>query len=371
MVTPQYSDVREQESAGGHGAGPREAGTLVPERTYMGEQRFHAGIVVDTHVHTMDYLPAFAASVFRWFIRDTVPPPFFLDQLSPAEVDVVVANGVGDRTATAWWGRPPWRAVREELRRIRAAAERAHATVATSAAEVRQAFDAGQPAVILGLEGADGIGANIGRVDELYRWGVRLVIPVHLRDNQIGTTSLPWNRYVGLPFFHPRRARGLTKFGCKVVERMNQLGIIIDVSHSDSATLHDIAERSRSPIIASHAGAKAVDDFARFLDDDEIRAIARTGGLVGLWPYRYKGHGAADFDALMAHARHIADLIGAAHLCLGTDINGVPGMLTGYRAEKDVWLIAEHLKSSGFSQDEVEGIMGGNFMRVFEQVVPG
>lgn len=337
----------------------------------MDEQRRHAGIVVDTHVHTMSYLPAFAASVFRWFIRDTVPPPFFLDQLSSAEVDVVVANGVGDRTATAWWGRPPWRAVREELRRIRAEAARAHATVATSAAEVRQAFDAGQPAVILGLEGADGIGANISRVDELFRWGVRVVIPVHLRDNQIGTTCLPWNRYVGIPFFHPRRARGLTEFGRAVVERMNQLGIIIDVSHSDSATLHDIAAHSRSPIIASHAGARSVDPFARFLDDDEIRAIARTGGLVGLWPYRYKGHGAADFDALMRHARHIADLVGADHLGLGTDINGVPGMLAGYRAEKDVWLIAEHLKSSGFSQDEVEGIMGGNFMRVFEQVAPG
>jgi microsomal dipeptidase-like Zn-dependent dipeptidase len=336
----------------------------------MGEQRFHSGIVVDAHIHTMDYLPAFAASAFRWFIRDTVPPRFFLDQLSSAGVDVVVANGVGDRTATAWWGRAPWRAVREELRRITAAAERAHATVATSAAEVRQAFAAERTAVILGLEGADGIGANISRVDELFRWGVRLVIPVHLRDNQIGTTCLPWNRYVGLPFFRPRRARGLTEFGGVVVERMNQRGIVIDVSHSDDATLHDIAAHSRSPIMASHAGARSVEDFARFLDDDEIRAIARTGGLVGLWPYRYKGHGAADFDALMRHARHIADLVGAAHLCLGTDINGVPGVLTGYRGEKGVWMIAGYLKSSGFSQDEVEGIIGGNFMRVFEQVAP-
>jgi len=337
----------------------------------MDERRCHPGIVIDTHVHTLDYLPAFAASVFRWFIRDTVPPPFFLDQLSSAEVDVVVANGVGDRTVTAWWGRPPWRAVREELRRISAEVERAHATVATSAAEVRQAFDAGQTAVILGMEGADGIGTDISRVDELFSWGVRLIIPVHLRDNQIGATCLPWNQYVGVPFFHPRRARGLTEFGGAVIERMNQLGIIVDVSHSDGATLHDIAAHSRSPIIASHAGARSVEDFERFLDDDEIRAIARTGGLVGLWPYRYNGHGAADFDALMRHARHIADLVGAAHLCLGTDINGVPGMLAGYRGEKDVWLIAEHLKSSGFSQDEVEGIMGENFMRVFEQVAPG
>jgi len=64
-------------------------------------------------------------------------------------------------------------------------------------------------------------------------------------------------------------------------------------------------------------------------------------------------------------------LVGAAHLCLGTDINGVPGTLAGFRSETDVHLIAEHLKSSGFSQDDLEGVMGENFIRLFEQAVPG
>jgi microsomal dipeptidase-like Zn-dependent dipeptidase len=343
----------------------------MPEQAPAREQRLHTGIVVDTHVHTMDFLPAYASSVFRWFIRGTVPPPFFLDQLSSAGVDAAVANAVGDRTTTAWWGRQPWRAVAEQLRRIRAEIERAHATVVISAAEVRRAYDAGQTAVILGLEGADVIGADVGRVDDLSRLGVRLVIPVHLRDNRIGTTCLPWNRYVGVPFVRPRRARGLTEFGGAVVERMNRVGIIIDVSHSDNATLHDIAAQSRAPIVASHAGARSVENFERFLDDDGIRAVARTGGVVGLWPYRYKGHGVADLDALVRHARYISDLVGAMHVCVGTDINGVPGTMAGYRGEKDVWLIADNLKSSGFSQEEVEGIMGENFMRVFGQVAPG
>jgi membrane dipeptidase len=147
--------------------------------------------------------------------------------------------------------------------------------------------------------------------------------------------------------------------------------MVIDVSHSDAATLHDIAKRTRYPIIASHAGARSIEDFARYLDDDEILAIAGTGGLVGLWPYRYGGDGPIDIDGLMRHARHIADLAGAAHLCLGTDLNGVPGMLAGFRREQDVRLIAGHLRSSGFNQDDLEGIMGGNFMRVFEQVAHG
>jgi membrane dipeptidase len=152
---------------------------------------------------------------------------------------------------------------------------------------------------------------------------------------------------------------------------MNDLGMIIDVSHSDAATLHDIVDRSRTPVIASHSGARRIEEFARFLDDSEIRAVARTGGVVGLWPYHYKGHGAADLGALMRHARYIADLVGPSHLCLGTDINGVPGMLAGYRGEGDVRVIAAQLRSAGFNQDDTEKIMGENFMRVFAEVAPG
>jgi membrane dipeptidase len=151
---------------------------------------------------------------------------------------------------------------------------------------------------------------------------------------------------------------------------MNHLGMIIDVSHSDAATLHDIADRSRNPIIASHSGARRVEDFARYLDDNEIRAVARTGGLVGLWAYHYKGHGARDLDALTRHARHIADLVGPSHLCLGTDINGVPGTPAGYREEKDVQVIAARLRSAGFGQGDVGNIMGENFMRVLRAVEP-
>jgi membrane dipeptidase len=342
----------------------------MPEQTGTDEGRFSTGIVVDTHVHTMDYLPAFASSLFRWTIRRTVPPPFFLDQLPSAGVDVVVANAVGDRVATAWWGRPPWRAVQEQLERIRREAECAHAEVAKSAVQVWKAFESGRTSVILGVEGADGIGLNLNRLDELSAWGVRLLIPVHLRDNHIGGTRLPWQSYMGIPGIPQRRSRGLTKFGQAAIERMNRLGMIIDVSHSDKTTLLDIVKLARYPVIASHAGAQKIENFERFLDDSEIIAIAGTGGLVGLWPYHYGGQGPGDLDALIRHARYIADLVGVAHLCIGTDINGVPGMATEFRGENDIRLLAQRLRSAGFSQDEIERIIGGNFMRVFEQVVP-
>ena len=342
----------------------------MPEETRTDEGRFQTGIVIDTHVHTMDYLPRFASSVFRRAVRRTVPPPFFLDQLPSAGIGAVVANAVGDRVATAWWGRPPWRAIEEQLCSIRREAEGAHIELATSAAQVWKAFESGHVSVILGLEGGDGIGRDLSRLDKLYEWGVRLLVPVHLRDNHIGTTRLPWHSYMRIPGIPRRRSRGLTEFGHAVIERMNSLGMIIDVSHSDTATTLDTAKRTRRPIVASHAGARRIEGFERFLDDSEIVAIAETGGLVGLWPYHYGGHGPRDLDALMRHARYIADLVGAAHLCIGTDINGVPGMMAGFRRANDVRLIAEYLTSAGFGADDLTGIMGGNFMRVLEQAAP-
>jgi microsomal dipeptidase-like Zn-dependent dipeptidase len=84
----------------------------------------------------------------------------------------------------------------------------------------------------------------------------------------------------------------------------------------------------------------------------------------------YGGYGPRDLDALMRHARYIAHLVGPAHLCIGTDINGVPGTLAGFRRENDIRRIAEHLRSAGFGEDDIPGIMGGNFMRVFERVAP-
>jgi membrane dipeptidase len=337
----------------------------------MSEARFQAGIVADTHVHTLDYLPRFASSWYRWVLRRTVPPPFFLDQLAAAGVDVAVANAVGDRVATAWWGRPPWRAIQAQLARIRDEAEGAHVEVAASAVQVRRAFESGRTSVVLGLEGGDGMGTDLTRLNQLFEWGVRVLVPVHLRDNHIGTTRLTWQSYLGIPGIRRHRARGLTTFGYAVIERMNSVGMIIDVSHSDSATLRDIAGHTTRPVVATHAGARRIENFERFLEDDEIVAIAETGGLVGLWPYRYKGQGPMDLDALTRHACHIAGLVGAAHLCLGTDFNGVPGMLAGFQRATDVRLIAENLKSSGFSEDELEGVMGENFMRLFEQAVPG
>ena len=140
-------------------------------------------IVVDAHVHAPDYLPHPVAAASRWLTRSTAPPAFPFHALRPAGVDAVVANAVGDRVVTAWWTQPPWLAVRNQLARIRRQTEAAGGVVATSARDVRAAAVGGRLAVVLGLEGADAIGMDLDRIDEL-RGCINIRFDRHWRSAQ-------------------------------------------------------------------------------------------------------------------------------------------------------------------------------------------
>jgi membrane dipeptidase len=290
-----------------------------------------------------------------------------LAEVRAGGVDAVVVKAVGDPIVARWHLRSPFQAVRNQLAAIRDEAEDANAPLVGTADAVRAAAADSVLGVVLGLEGADCVGTDLGLLSQLVREGVRVVVPVHLGDNQIGTTALPWQRYVG-PLPVRRREPGLTPFGVEFVKAMNDLGAVVDGSHADEPTLLGMVQHSSAPVICSHAGARAVSSFERYLSDDAIRAVAGTGGVVGLWPYFMRGKGTPTLDALADHARHIADVVGPEHVCLGTDMNGVPGLADGYSGEQDVPLIAKHLAAAGFTDAEIDGIMGENFLRVLKTV---
>jgi membrane dipeptidase len=130
----------------------------------------------------------------------------------------------------------------------------------------------------------------------------------------------------------------------------------------------DTAGTTAAPIVSSHTGARALQDFPRYLTDDELRAIAATGGLVGLWPYRYHGRGVRDVPELIAHARYVADLVGPEHLTLGSDMNGLPGVMAGYTGETHLSQLTCALLDAGFDHTEVAQIVGGNALRVLTLV---
>lgn len=333
------------------------------------DQRDRPGPIVDLHVHGPDFLPQPFRRVYR-STRPGRPRPEGFDVLEPAGVDVAVASAVGDPIVTRWYLRQdPWAAVERQLEKIARGAREAGVAVATTTADLTRAVEGDGPAVLLGVEGADALGADPDRVGQWRERGVRVVVPVHLSDNSIGTTCLPWQHYTGpVPVRRPAEP-GLTAFGRTVIRRLQQERVLVDVSHADDQTVRDIVASAEAPVVASHTGARARRDFARFLDDDGLRAVASTGGVIGLWPYRGVGKGVRDMDDLMGHARHVAETVGPEHLCLGTDMNGVPQHMAGYRGERDLPTIVDALGAAGFDRAEVDGIVGGNAMRVLAAVL--
>ncbi len=335
--------------------------------TTDGARLHRESFVLDLHAHGPDFLPQPFRSVWRASVGAPTEDRF--DALRVGGVDAVVASAVGDPIVTrCYLGRSPWDAVDAQLHRIERQAAAAGAIVASSVEALALARSGGRPAVLLGIEGADAVGHDIDRIDAWHQRGVRLIGLVHLGDNTLGTTCLPWQRYAGPLPVRRRDRSGLTALGRRVVSRSNRLGVLVDVAHGDRSTVLDTAATTSAPVVSSHSGARVLQDFPRYLRDDELRAIAGTGGLVGLWPYRNRRQGVRDLPDLMAHARHIADTIGPEHLALGTDMNGLPGAMAGFSGATDLPRVTSALLDAGFDRAEVAGILGGNALRVLQLV---
>jgi microsomal dipeptidase-like Zn-dependent dipeptidase len=330
-----------------------------------GPDRLHRdSFVLDLHTHGPGFVPRPFRAVWR-AVTMRAPAEVGFDVLPRAGVDAAVAKAVGDPIVTRWYvGRSPWEAVEAQLAQIQRQAAEAGAVVARSVDGLTSARARGLPAVVLGVEGADAVGQDVERIDAWHERGVRVIVLVHLRDNALGTTCLPWQRYAGPVPVRRHAPPGLSPTGARVVERMNRLGVLVDVAHADRATLLDVVDVTTAPVVSSHTGARAVQDFARYLADDELRAIAATGGVVGLWPYRARRYGVRTISDLVAHARHIADTVGPEHLAIGTDMNGVPAVMAGYGGETDLPKLTAALLDGGFDDREVEGILGANALRV-------
>lgn len=328
----------------------------------------HRSFVLDLHTHGPGFVPQPFRAVWRG-VTFGAPPQVGFDTLQKGGVDAAVANAVGDPIVTRWYaGRSPWDAVEAQLARIERQADDAGVLVVRPVEGLVRARAQGSPAVMLGVEGADAVGQDVDRIDAWHERGVRVIVLVHLTDNRLGTTCLPWQRYAGPLPVRRRASPGLSRVGLRAVERMNRLGILVDVAHADQATLLAVVDAATAPVVSSHTGARALQEFRRYLADDELRAIASTGGVVGLWPYRFRRAGVRDLTGLVAHARHIADTIGPEHLAVGTDMNGVPGVMAGFGDETHLPKVTSALLDSGFSHREVEGILGANALRVLRQV---
>jgi membrane dipeptidase len=307
----------------------------------------------DIHGHREGIMPA----AMRLVPGNTIPEDFRLKDCRKAGVSGFVLCVLGDPNTFLPIKVDPRKHVLSDLAKARKAAAEAEAEVALGSADLESAFAGGKPAFILGIEGGDFIGEELERLDEAYEAGARLLGLVHYSANSIGSIAYGW----GGRIVPAAERTGLSAFGRKVVARANELGMIVDLAHADEETAFAALEAATKPPICSHTGPRALQDFPRYISDELMKRVAEAGGLIGLWLFKIKDAGIPDLETFGAYAAHCASVVGAEHLSIGSDINGVPGNAVGYENPFDAPRLLETLTAKGFSAAEIRGIAGGNF----------
>lgn len=218
---------------------------------------------------------------------------------------------------------------------------------------------AGKKAIFLGIENGYALGKDVNNVRKFRDMGVSYITLCHNGDNDLCDSARGKGEW-----------KGLSPLGKQMVAEMNRLGVMVDISHAAESTFYDVLVCSRYPIIASHSSARALCNHPRNLTDDQLKAIAGQGGVVQLCLYKgfiNEEAEKASVSDVIRHINHMVDLIGVEHVGIGSDFDG-DGELIGCRASNELINITMHLLKEGYSETDISGIWGGNFLRVMRQV---
>jgi len=222
---------------------------------------------------------------------------------------------------------------------------------ALTVADLRAAHAAGQPAIILDVEGLDFLERKLERLEESYQRGVRTMQLVHYTPNDIGdfqTGAVVHN--------------GLTPFGADVIRACNRLGVVVDVAHATEGTVKQAVKVAGKPLLLSHTalrGSKAQGPTPlteRQITPDHARMIAETGGAIGIW------HFFQSFDKYVEGLKEMAGVVGVDHVSIGTDQQTTPGSLQSYG---DSARLVDAMLRGGFTPADTAKIVGGNYLRIF------
>ncbi|MGB5499167.1 MAG: dipeptidase [Maribacter sp.] len=264
-------------------------------------------------------------------------------------------------------------------------------------------------AAFFGLEGGHMMENDLSKLDTLYNRGVRYMTLTWNNSTSWATSASDETAEDGA--LNSEGKKGLTAFGKQIVRRMNTLGMMVDISHVGEQTFWDVIETTAKPVIASHSSVYAICPVPRNLRDDQIRAIAKNGGVVqinfyaGFIDLNYEGKRDAfmlkhkiendslikngvnlyvaeeilfskyvtevqsfrpTLDQLVQHIVHVVELVGVDYVGLGSDFDGIPLAPLGLDDVSSYPLITEALADRGYSTEEIHKILGGNLLRVLK-----
>lgn len=230
--------------------------------------------------------------------------------------------------------------------------------IAYTPANLYERKSKGLLSVMVGIENGYAIGEELEQLDYFRRKGVVYMTLCHNGDNLICDSACKSRT----------THNGLSPFGRKVIERMNRIGMMVDLSHASERSFYEALETSRQPIVCSHSSARALCNHPRNLTDDQLKALARSGGVAQTTCYagflRAEDEGrAATIDDFVAHLLHMIAVAGIDHAGVGTDFDG-DGGVPGMAGASELINLTIRLRAEGFTTDDLNKVWGGNFLRV-------
>lgn len=231
-----------------------------------------------------------------------------------------------------------------------------------SAADIDRAEEQGKIGVLLTIEDGGVLGDQVSNVEAYYNKGVRLI-------------TLTWNHpnYIGVPNSRDPAvmSQGLTPYGREVVQEMERLGIVVDVSHVSDGVFWDVVEIAQKPFVASHSDARSICGHTRNMSDDMIRALAEKGGVMGLNlapEFLAETGKVSRVEDMVRHILHIRNVGGSGVLALGSDFDGIHGEFE-IAGPQDWPKLYDALQKAGLSEDELEQMWHRNVLRVLRETL--
>lgn len=235
-------------------------------------------------------------------------------------------------------------------------------SLATNYNDLLKNFERGKMSAFLTIEEGGILADDMARLEYLYKCGIRLM-------------TLLWNgeNCIGYPNSRDRNVmeKGLKKFGIETVERMNDLGMMVDVSHLSDGGFWDVMKYSKKPVVASHSNARALCEHPRNLTDDMIRALAECGGVSGInfYPAFLNGTAKSDIDDLVRHIEHMYYVGGEDFVAMGTDFDGFDDSVSAIGNIGEMPLLYDALKKRKFNDSQIEKFWNKNALRVIKEVL--
>ena len=222
----------------------------------------------------------------------------------------------------------------------------------------------GKISSVLTIEEGEVLEGNIDNLQEFYDLGVKMICLTHNMNNCIGFNN--YGRYIdGRPDWVTPNPKGLTEFGIQVVEKMNELGMVIDLSHISDGGFYQAIEISSKPVMCSHSNARALCGSLRNLTDDMLKKLADNGGLTGINIANSFLGGENTIELMVKQITYVKNLIGIDHIGIGTDFDGLNHEVEFANCSQMPKLLIA-LEKAGFTEQEIEKITYKNALRVFK-----